>query len=171
MIYLEVLCHLRSHAHFSRAPAIIDRGNDDIRYPGLPGVVHSAPLSQVSSYIVCLVLSALSTSAPSQRMPTQTGKRPSIEALPAASSSSSTLQLHHPSQSATLYPLFASLIFHIVPAKLEDDIGVLYQSIEDLGGRCDGLEAARWVVSALKGRARLARVLDKWMVRSLANGV
>lgn len=99
-----------------------------------------------------------------QRMPTKTGKRPSIEAIPAASSSSSTLQLQHQSQALPLYPLFASLVFHIVPAKLENDLGVVYQSIEDLGGRCDGIESARWIVSALRGRARLSRVLGKWMV-------
>ena len=98
-------------------------------------------------------------------MPTKSSQRPSLEAIPAASSSSSTLQLHH-HQVAPLYPLFASLVFHIVPAKLENDIGVLYQSVEDLGGRCDGLESARWVITALKGRARLGRVLGKWMVGS-----
>ena len=91
------------------------------------------------------------------------GKRPSLEAIPAASSSSSTLHVKH-HHSAPLYPLFASLVFHIVPAKLEADLGVLYQSIEDLGGRCDGLEGARWVVTALKGRARLSRVLGKFIV-------
>jgi hypothetical protein len=100
-------------------------------------------------------------------MPNTNGKRPSLEAIPAASSSSSNLQLkhHHPNP---LYPLFASLVFHVVPAKLESDLGVLYQSIEDLGGRCDGLEGCRWVVTALKGRARLSRVLGKWIVCLLA---
>ena len=105
-------------------------------------------------------------------MPTKTSKRPSLEAIPAASSSSSNLQLHHHSLSIPLYPLFASLIFHIIPAKLENDIGVLYQSVEDLGGKCDGIESARWVITALKGRARLSRVLGKWLVstmRSLMN--
>lgn len=99
-------------------------------------------------------------------MPThKRGKRPSLEAIPAASSSSSNLQLKHHPHSRILYPLFASLVFHIVPAKLEADLGVLYQSIEDLGGRCDGLEGSRWIVTALKGRARLSRVLGKWIVR------
>ena len=98
-------------------------------------------------------------------MPTTNGKRPSLEAIPAASSSSSNLHLKHQHRNP-LYPLFASLVFHVVPAKLEPDLGVLYQSIEDLGGRCDGLEGCRWVVTALKGRARLSRVLGKWIVRS-----
>jgi hypothetical protein len=96
-------------------------------------------------------------------MPTTNGKRPSLEAIPAASSSSSNLHLKHHHRNP-LYPLFASLVFHVVPAKLESDLGVLYQSIEDLGGRCDGLEGCRWVVTALKGRARLNRVLGKWIV-------
>jgi hypothetical protein len=98
------------------------------------------------------------------QMPTSARKRPSLEAIPAASSSSSNLQLRHQSLSLPLYPLFASLVFHIVPAKLENNLGVLYQSIEDLGGRCDGLEGCRWVVTALKGRARLKRVLGEWIV-------
>lgn len=99
-------------------------------------------------------------------MPTgKSSKRPSLEAIPAASSSSSTLQLHHQSQGALpLYPLFASLVFHVIPAKLESDLGIVYQSVEDLGGRCDGIEGARWIVTALKGRARLSKVLGKWMV-------
>jgi hypothetical protein len=97
-------------------------------------------------------------------MPTSSTKRPSLEAIPGASSSSSNLQLKHHHHISPLYPLFASLVFHIVPAKLESDLGVLYQSIEDLGGRCDGLEGCRWVVTALKGRARLNRVLRKWIV-------
>jgi DNA polymerase mu len=100
-------------------------------------------------------------------MPARSAQRPSLEAIPAASSSSSALQLHHPHHEPNpLYPLFASLVFHIIPAKLENDLAVIYRSIEDLGGRCDGLEGSRWVVTALKGRARLGKVLGKYAVSS-----
>ncbi|ODN80607.1 hypothetical protein L202_02797 [Cryptococcus amylolentus CBS 6039] len=77
---------------------------------------------------------------------------------PYPSSSSSTIQQHVPSQS--LYKLFAGMTFHIVSAKLEEDMARLYEYIDELGGRCVGVEDAWFIVTALKGRARLARSLD-----------
>lgn len=45
---------------------------------------------------------------------------------------------------------------------------VLYNCIEDLGGKCVGVEGAKIVVTALKGRARLGKVLGReWVVSGL----
>jgi DNA polymerase mu len=89
--------------------------------------------------------------------------RPSLEALPSASSSA--LAVHH-TESQPLYPLFAQLSFHVVPAHIEGELSHLYSWIEELGGRCVSLENGRYLVTALKGRMRLERVVGrKYVVR------
>lgn len=87
---------------------------------------------------------------------------------PYTSSSTSTgVHGHHNAAPHQLYKLFANLTFHIIPAKLEDDLARIYQCIDELGGKCLGPEDAWVIVTALKGRQRLLRSLDqKWMVSS-----
>ncbi|ORY32892.1 putative beta DNA polymerase [Naematelia encephala] len=85
--------------------------------------------------------------------------RPSIASI--QQSTSSSQQQHH--RSLTLYPLFAGLSFHVVPAKLEEDMSRIYQCIDDLGGRNVSLADAKMVVTALVGRPRLARALSEWI--------
>lgn len=90
--------------------------------------------------------------------------RPSLHSIP--DSSSSTL-LHHPPPEPIhkLYPLFAGLTFYIVPAKLSEDLGKVYECVEELGGRCIGIEDAEIVITALQGRARLVRTIGReWIV-------
>ncbi|OWT40517.1 DNA polymerase mu subunit [Cryptococcus neoformans Bt1] len=84
---------------------------------------------------------------------------------PYTSSSTSTgVHGHHNAAPHQLYKLFANLTFHIIPAKLEDDLARIYQCIDELGGKCLGPEDAWVIVTALKGRQRLLRSLDqKWM--------
>ena len=89
--------------------------------------------------------------------------RPSLQPIP-AHSSSSRLQIH-PAPLHSLYPLFANLTFHIVPAKIGESIDRLYESVEELGGKCVSIEAARFVVTALRGRPRLVRAIGReWIV-------
>jgi DNA polymerase mu len=92
--------------------------------------------------------------------------RPSIHSLPDSTSSA----LHHyPTPVHHLYPLFAGLIFHVIPAKLEDDLTKIYECVDALGGKCDGLEGAKIVVTGLRGRARLVRAIGKdWVVRHIS---
>ncbi|WVQ73950.1 hypothetical protein IAR50_003531 [Cryptococcus sp. DSM 104548] len=82
---------------------------------------------------------------------------------PYPSSSSSFLQQH---AAQSLYKLFTGITFHIVSAKLEEDMPRLYQCIAELGGRCDGVEDAWFIVTALKGKARLERSLDNHWIES-----
>lgn len=90
--------------------------------------------------------------------------RPGPEPIPAASSSSIIVQ--HV-ESTRLFPLFAQLSFHVVPAKIEGELGNVYSWIEELGGRCVNVEAGKYVVTALRGRARLERVLGRRYLVSL----
>ena len=90
--------------------------------------------------------------------------RPPLHALP-GSSSSSAIQIHH-APINKLYPLFANLTFHIVPAKIGESIGQIYECVDELGGRCVSVEEARFVVTELRGRPRLVRAIGKeWIVR------
>nr|XP_031863438.1 uncharacterized protein CI109_001314 [Kwoniella shandongensis]KAA5530510.1 hypothetical protein CI109_001314 [Kwoniella shandongensis] len=82
-------------------------------------------------------------------------------AHPYSSSSTSSRILHPSNPIHRLYPLFAGLTFHIITAKLESEIGRIYECIDDLGGKCVGVEECKIVVSAIKGRARLLRSLRK----------
>ena len=84
--------------------------------------------------------------------------RPTLDALPSASSSS--IALHH-AQSSRLFPLFAQLSFHVIPAKLDGELSNVYSWIEELGGRCVSVESGRYVVTALKGRMRIERILSR----------
>ncbi|KIR53976.1 DNA polymerase mu subunit [Cryptococcus gattii Ru294] len=81
--------------------------------------------------------------------------------------SSSTSTGVHGDQKATshqLYKLFANLTFHIVAAKLEDDLPRIYECIDELGGKCVRPEDAWVIITALKGRQRLLRSLEeKWI--------
>lgn len=83
--------------------------------------------------------------------------RPSLEALPEASSSSIIV---HPAISEKLYPLLSQLSFHVVPANV-DDINNIYAWIEELGGRCVSADRAKYIVTALKGRPRLVRAIGQ----------
>ncbi|KAK8864578.1 hypothetical protein IAR55_001828 [Kwoniella newhampshirensis] len=85
--------------------------------------------------------------------------RPS--AHPYASSSTSSRIVRPSNPIHRLYPLFSGLTFHVITAKLETEVGRIYECIDDLGGRCVGVEECKIVVSAIKGRARLLRSLGK----------
>nr|XP_019011154.1 DNA polymerase mu subunit [Kwoniella pini CBS 10737]OCF49935.1 DNA polymerase mu subunit [Kwoniella pini CBS 10737] len=86
--------------------------------------------------------------------------RPPAHPLPSASSSS----LHTPHSIApTLYQLFANMTFHIISAKLETEIAKIYECIDELGGKCVGIEECNFVISAIKGKPRLVRSLGEWM--------
>lgn len=88
---------------------------------------------------------------PTQPMST----RPSAHAFAHSSSSS---QVQHNTQIHQLHPLFARLAFHIVTAKIED-VGRVYQCVDELGGQNVSLDEARFVVTALQGRPRLLKAL------------
>lgn len=95
-------------------------------------------------------------------------ERPSAHPLPSASSSS---VLHLPHQTkASLFPLFAELTFHIVPAKLDGELGKVYAWVEELGGRCVAVEEATFVITALRGRARIERAIGKRFVCGTGRG-
>lgn len=84
--------------------------------------------------------------------------RPPLDALPTASSSS--VIIHH-AQEESLLPLLAQLSFHVVPAHIEGELSHVYSWIEELGGRCVSLDEGRYVVTALKGRMRLEKILGR----------
>ena len=84
--------------------------------------------------------------------------RPDIQAIEANSSSSVIIQ--H-AQAAKLFPLLAQLSFHVIPAKLDGELGNVYSWIEELGGRCVGVNQGGYVVTALKGRMRLEKILGR----------
>ncbi|WRT66545.1 uncharacterized protein IL334_003504 [Kwoniella shivajii] len=86
--------------------------------------------------------------------------RPPAQPLPSSSSSS----IQHPHYIApSLYQLFSNMTFHIISAKLEPELGKLYSCIDELGGRCVGIEEGSFVISAIKGRPRLIRSLGEWV--------
>ncbi|WVW84121.1 hypothetical protein I302_106150 [Kwoniella bestiolae CBS 10118] len=85
--------------------------------------------------------------------------RPPAQPLP-SSSSSSIQRPHH--ISSELYQLFANIPFHIIPAKLEADLGRMYGLVDELGGTCVRVEECGFVVSAIKGKPRLVRSLGEW---------
>jgi DNA polymerase mu len=88
--------------------------------------------------------------------------RPSLHSIPVSSSSS--IQIHHV-PIHQLYPLFANLTFHIIPAKIGETIGRVYECVEELGGRCVSVEEARFVITELRGRPRLVRAVGReWIV-------
>jgi DNA polymerase mu len=60
-----------------------------------------------------------------------------------------------------LLPFFAELTFHVIPAKLDGQLGKVYAWIEELGGRCVSAEEGTLVVTALKGRARLEKLISR----------
>nr|XP_018262951.1 DNA polymerase mu subunit [Kwoniella dejecticola CBS 10117]OBR85109.1 DNA polymerase mu subunit [Kwoniella dejecticola CBS 10117] len=86
--------------------------------------------------------------------------RPPAQPLPSASSSS--LHNFHP-VTRSLYQLFANMTFHILSAKLETELANLYAYVDELGGRCVGIEECKIVISAVKGKPRLVRSLGQWM--------
>lgn len=83
--------------------------------------------------------------------------RPPPQPLPTASSSS--LQVH--TDTLPLFPLFAQLAFHIISAKLDGELAKVYGWIDELGGACVALDEALFVVTALKGRARLEKAIGR----------
>lgn len=83
-----------------------------------------------------------------------------------SSSSSSQLHQNHSNPTHRLYPLFAQLSFHIVTAKIDEDLSRVYQCVDALGGKCVGPEQARFLITALKGRARLLRAIGEDLVVS-----
>lgn len=93
---------------------------------------------------------------------------PSRPSLLDQSSTSSQLQHHHPIQ--RLYPLLARLTFHVIPGKLEDELGNIYEIIDDLGGKCVRWQDARLILTALKGRPRIARAIGGEAVVSCVRG-
>ena len=88
--------------------------------------------------------------------------RPPAQPLPTASSSEVLHPITH--QTVRLLPFFAQLTFHVIPAKLEGELGKVYTWIEELGGRCVSAEEGTFVVTALKGRARLEKLLDRGLL-------
>ncbi|WVQ67274.1 uncharacterized protein L199_005469 [Kwoniella botswanensis] len=84
--------------------------------------------------------------------------RPPAQPLP--SSSSSSIQRPH-YIAPELYQLFANISFHIIPAKLEEDLGRIYGLVDELGGQCVRVEECKFVISAVKGKPRLLRVLGE----------
>ena len=88
--------------------------------------------------------------------------RPPAQPIPSASSS----QIIHPQtyETVRLLPLFAQLAFHVIPAKLDGELGKVYSWIEELGGRCVSAEEATFIVTALKGRARLEKLCSRDML-------
>ncbi|OCF61005.1 DNA polymerase mu subunit [Kwoniella mangroviensis CBS 10435] len=84
--------------------------------------------------------------------------RPPAQPLPSSSSSS----IQHPHCIAPeLYQLFANISFHIIPAKLEEDLGRIYGLVDQLGGQCVRVGECKFVISAVKGKPRLLRVLGE----------
>nr|XP_019003143.1 DNA polymerase mu subunit [Kwoniella mangroviensis CBS 8507]OCF66604.1 DNA polymerase mu subunit [Kwoniella mangroviensis CBS 8507] len=84
--------------------------------------------------------------------------RPPAQPLPSSSSSS----IQHPHYIAPeLYQLFANISFHIIPAKLEEDLGRIYGLVDQLGGQCVRVGECKFVISAVKGKPRLLRVLGE----------
>lgn len=83
--------------------------------------------------------------------------------LPTRASSSSS-GLETPGESGYgLTPLLAEISVFVVPAKL--DVGAVIAQIDALGGeRVSQPKDARIIVTALRGRPRLARVLDGALV-------
>ncbi|WVQ81739.1 hypothetical protein IAT38_003864 [Cryptococcus sp. DSM 104549] len=79
-------------------------------------------------------------------------------------SSTSSSVVHRYTHPHALYRLFANLTFHVVAAKLEDELARVYECIDELGGRCVPAEEAWLVITRLKGRQRLSRSLDtRWI--------
>ena len=93
--------------------------------------------------------------------------RPSLAPIPQSTSSRilhPVAPLHH------LYPLFVQLSFHILPGKLDEEVGRLYEVVEELGGKSANLEDATYVVTSLRGRPRLLRALgSEWIVGLFLN--
>ena len=93
--------------------------------------------------------------------------RPSLQSLP--DSTSSNLFTHTASPNR-LYPLFAGLTFHVLPAKIPD-IARVYDSIDELGGKCVALKHARIIITAIRGRPRLVRALGAAVLDYRANSI
>ncbi|KAK4689277.1 hypothetical protein P7C73_g818, partial [Tremellales sp. Uapishka_1] len=91
--------------------------------------------------------------------------RPPLDSI-AISSSSSQIR-RPPTKIHALYPLFAQLTFHVVPAKIGEDLGQLYETIEELGGKCVGADQAMIVVTALQGRPRIVRAVGQFIVDTI----
>lgn len=90
--------------------------------------------------------------------------RPSLYSIRASSSSSQIQNTRH-TPIHQLYPLFAGLTFHIVPAKIGETIGQIYSAVDELGGKCVRVEQARLIVTELRGRPRLIRAIGReWVV-------
>lgn len=83
--------------------------------------------------------------------------------LPSRESSSFSGHPPAPNNRPELVPLLAEISIYVVPAKL--DVGEVIEQIDALGGeRSNRPEDARLVVTALRGRPRLARVLGDAVV-------
>jgi len=91
--------------------------------------------------------------------------RPDPQVLPDSSSSSIVRHPYRPIHS--LHPLFARLRFYVVPAKIDADLSRVYECIEELGGKCVGVEDAMFVVTALRGRPRLAKSIGTQWIRKV----
>ncbi|KAK1924368.1 hypothetical protein DB88DRAFT_490154 [Papiliotrema laurentii] len=83
-------------------------------------------------------------------------QRPSLDSL-AQSSTSEQVSRHRPV--SRLYPLFAQLSFHVLPGKLDGQMGQIYDMIDDLGGKCVRMGQARFILTALRGRPRIERAI------------
>lgn len=94
--------------------------------------------------------------------------RPSLQDT-TQSSTSSQLQHHHPVKQ--LYPLFARLTFHVLPGKIEGELGDIYEIINDLGGKCVRWHEARIILTALQGRPRIERAIGREAVVSSSQAI
>ncbi|WWC89146.1 uncharacterized protein L201_004064 [Kwoniella dendrophila CBS 6074] len=89
--------------------------------------------------------------------------RPPVQPLPSSSSSSiQQRQQHHYDPSIPLYKLFSNLTFHIITAKLENELTKIYSCIDELGGKSVRIEDCKLIISAIKGKPRLIRSLGEW---------
>lgn len=161
---LFISCHLivRRHHIGSRSAA----GQMGVSFVSLFCLVSHYLSWLIDRYSTIVIISRVCTTFRFGLLTTLMPSRPPVH--PYTSSSTSTgVHGHHNAAPHQLYKLFANLTFHIVPAKLEDDLARIYECIDELGGKCVGPEDAWVIVTALKGRQRLSRSLDqKWMVSS-----
>jgi DNA polymerase mu len=62
-------------------------------------------------------------------------------------------------QEAPLYPLLSRIRIHILPTKLDGELPKMYACVEQLGGIISPVDDAEIIVTALRGRPRLIKVL------------
>lgn len=62
-------------------------------------------------------------------------------------------------QDAPLYPLLSRIRIHILPTKLDGQLPTMYAYVEQLGGIISPVDDAELIITALRGRPRLIKVL------------